>query len=434
MFHLRREQLSVVNKLYIMPNLYIASTATYEDLKSLYQGFLIELDGDGNPILLIKLEPALLVSIINGCLLEVVIRNPNLLQRSCTLYVYDNINDPFFVVAGNFGNEDPVMKGFDEILIKMALESQRITIALYNELSHPVFSTNLQLKSDREEFHKWLNKVYNYAEYRDMKNDFEGHFYPENAQKGFPLKIINVNNSSEVKLEIIAPEYGEEWRQNQSSTFGHFSYDDYKGDGKHGNYQELAITNHFCRFFQLDIDFFISPKKADNTEFCDYVMIDHNAAIVIESKYILSQKTTKRHAAITKAIGQLNKTEVDIIRRNLNLQNKPLESRLMQVDVIIKLCLLNDRIYLTTENSKTIVARYQKRELPLFMSSMKFFELATALTLKNKMWVVPNLFYNLIKIYKEYLEGDKEILHLTHFNVEGLSIDELNKMGNRPTD
>lgn len=412
-----------------MPNLYMPSEQNSEYLNGLTQGFILENRDDQGIALLIKAEPSIINSIINGCKIGLVVRNPNIRKRSCTLYIYDTPNNPFFVTWHEFSLPDKKFPNFDEVIINLALNSQSLTLALFNELSHPIFSTKLEISINHLAFMDWLDKTEKDQAYQNLQPDPHGNYLPETVLKGFEIKILNQDNSKTEKLKIIAPEYEEGWRQNASSQEGFFSYDHYIDNGKHGNYQELGITNNLAKFFKPDIDLFISPKHSNNKEFTDYIILNNNAAIAIESKYILSDKTTKRHQAIHKAITQLNKVEDEILNKDFKLSNLNLNERLKSITVVLKICLLNDRIILDENNSKSLIRSFTKAELPLFMSVTTFFDLLTSLSLKNKPYLSNNLFANTIGIFNKFFENDDmKINYLRYFSVEGLTVEELNAL------
>jgi len=412
-----------------MPQVYLPTGPVWEYMKGLVYGFYLDTEEIKKPVLLVKLEAALLVSIINGCPMEIVVRNPHIDKRSCTLYIYDIPNNPFYATWRNFGKANPIVKDIDDIVYQLATDSKTIKLVLLNELTHPIVTTDIGIESSAEDFHKWLFKVYNDKHYQDIEADKDGAYFPETEIKGYKIKLVNKDHSKDEMLQILAPEYNDEWRQTQSSTYGAFKYSDYQGDGKHGNLQELSIANILSRILKVNADFFVSPKNSDSTEFTDFIIINSNAAIVIESKYVISVKATKKQNALTKAIEQLNRTEQAISNKSLDLLDKTLDKRLRNVSVVIKLCIVNDRIILTDENCTAITQKFSKKQLPIFTSNTGFADLLGGLYLKNRPHVSTNLFANLILLYKSYLnDDDEDILYRRYFTIEGLSAEELNEL------
>lgn len=414
-----------------MPQVYMPTGSTYEYLKGLLYGFYLEIEKSGTIVLIVKLEAAHLMSIINGCQIELFVRNPHIDKRSCTLYVFDLPNDPVYVTWRQFGEPHAVAKDLDDVIYKLATETKTIKLALFNELSHPIFTTDIPIQSSPEDFHKWLYRIYNDDEYQNVVKDIDGNYFPESDLKGYPIKLLNRDHSNEPMMQILAPEYEDAWRQNQSSKKGSFKLSDYQGDGKHGNLQELSITNILSRLLEVNKDFFVSPKNLDGTEFTDFVIINNNAAIVIESKYVISTKSTKKLAAIIKAIKQLNRVEDTILDKQVALTDTHLTELLQKVSVVIKLCILNDRIILSDEKCTAVTQQFDKSEMPVFISNTGFGQLLGGLWLKNKPFISHNLFFNIIQLYKEYLENDEEkIFYRRYFKIENLTVDELNNLNN----
>jgi hypothetical protein len=209
-----------------------------------------------------------------------------------------------------------------------------------------------------------------------------------------------------------------------------FRLSDYLENGRHGVLQEISITNQLGSFFNPGDNFFPSPKYADGLEFTDYILIDGNAAIIIESKFIISDKQTKKHQSLRKAVRQLNKAENLILDGKTELLEPSIQRVLQKMKVVMKVCLINDRIELTDQNTQALSSEFNKAELPLFISLSAFIQLLVALKLKNKEFLSYNLFYNFIQMFNAYFTSDDDkILYKNSFSVEGLSIDELNRIG-----
>ncbi|PBQ32756.1 hypothetical protein CNR22_13550 [Sphingobacteriaceae bacterium] len=414
-----------------MSGLYIPSTPVFEKLQQLAQGFWLDLDSEDKPALLIKLEASVTDSIISGCPLELVLRNPNVTPRSCTLYIYDRSDEPLFVNAEKLSEEDQIHKGFDFFAIKL-LQSSEIIIALYNELAHPIFRTEAKLDIERAEFDKWVFNIYNNPEYKnyDLRTT-ELPYLPEDSKIGFSIKISNTDHSAQEKPTTIHLPFDQPFNK-EDFFFGQaFNQQDFQGDGKHGYYQEFSVTAILNRVMTDGIDFFVSPKNIDGTEFCDYIIIDNNRTLLIESKYVQSLKPTKRHAAITKAILQLNNTEKEIITDAYKLEDPKLVSALNNVEYVLKICLLSSKTVLTPENSKTIITQHQKSELPIFIPVSTFSQIAAAMALIDKDRVAKNLLNSLANIYHDFMESSDEIRYVNLFKIKGYSLEQLNAFGQK---
>ena len=160
-----------------MAYVYFPQEEMFEKLKSLLHGFLIDEEEDGRIALLIKLNASLLTSIINGCPIDVVLRNPNIAARTCSLYVYDIPTDPLCIIGENLSNEDKILKDFDEIVLKLLTQHQ-IRMVLYNEFSHPIFTTFVELDYSIDEFNSWLIDVQNNEKFKNLPKDALGRYFP----------------------------------------------------------------------------------------------------------------------------------------------------------------------------------------------------------------------------------------------------------------
>lgn len=394
-----------------MGYVYFPQDEMYEKLKGLLHGYLIDEEEDGRIALLIKLDASLLTSIINGCPIEIVLRNPNILARTCTLYVYDILTNPYCVTGENFSDEDKAVRGFDEIVMKLLTKPQ-IRMALYNEFSHPIFTTFLELDYRADEFSSWLLKVQSHDEFKNVPKDVLGIYFPENERTGFRVKVLNKDNSKEKKLIIISPDYEYDVQSEAIIKHGAFNYDDYVGDGKHGYLQEVSVLNNFLRLLKPNVEFFVSPKQIDGNEFADFLVIYKNACIVIESKYVISDKTTKRNAAMKRAIEQLNRAERLIMNKEALLENNVLAKLVNRVNFVVKICLVNEKTIINEVNSKNIIQQYQKEELPLFISVNGFFLVLTQLRLKNEGMHMHNIVYTFGQWYHNFIHSKERILYI----------------------
>lgn len=413
-----------------MPGYYFPKTEVQDFINALSYGFYLETSEDGKVAVLVKVEPAIMNSIISGCPIKLIIRNPNLFERSCTLYLYDLPNDPFHITWHQFSEEDDFLKGFDKVAIDIALRSKEIILVLYNDLNHVVFKTELKISCDRIAFDKWVYKTYNSAEYRDLSTPkVDGNYYPEDEKKGFAVLIHNIDNSKTEKIKILSPEYADLWRQNPMSDGELFDHSAYNGNGKHGALQELGISSKLEAFFTPEKDFFVSPKDAKGLEFTDFILFDNNAVLIIESKYIISTKSTKRHANITKAIRQLERAETAIVTGKAKMANLDLQEKLNNTEIVIKVCLYNDRVHFDDKYRKSLASQFSKFQLPIFISVTVFSVYLTSLRLKNPDAFSYNMMANLIAFYDNFLDGNSEIPLLVDFRINGMSAAELNALG-----
>jgi len=99
--------------------------------------------------------------------------------------------------------------------------------------------------------------------------------------------------------------------------------------------------------------------------------------------------------------------------------------------MVLKVCLINDRVELNDNNTKVITDNFDKSELPIFISLTAFVNLLVGLSLKNEPYLRINLFSNLIAMFKEYFKSDDKLLYKNSFSVEGLTAAELNVLGQK---
>lgn len=390
----------------------------------------MEISERGEIVLMIKMEPSVLMDIIKGCKITLIATNPNLKPRGCVLYIYDKPGDPIYFSAGFFGEEDTVFNGLDKVVTALVQQHDQIKLVLYNELNHPVHTVNIPIEMDREGFDKWLYNIYNADKFRNPEKTLPKQSHdPIHDQQGFAISLLNADHSMLEKMRFISPEYGDSWRQTTNSDGRSFKFDDYQFNGKHGNLQELSITSQLSRFFKVGVDLFPSPKYANGLEFTDYIIIDNNAALFFESKYVISEKQTKKHQAIHKAVVQLNKAEDLILDGKLYLLEESIQHALAKVKLVLKICLVNDKTEITDKNAKVLSDEFDKSELPIFVSLTAFIDLLVALSLKNEKFLRYNIFSNFIEMFNLYAKSNDKILYKNSFSVEGLSVEELNELG-----
>jgi hypothetical protein len=402
----------------------------YTFIKRLNFGYYIDLDNRGAINLLLKLEPDLMMSVIEGAQMSIIIRNPNLEERGSTLYIWDKTHHPTFIVGNSFGIEDPVWTGFDQWAIKLAKEAGQISVSFFNHNNHNFFNTDLNIQFDPTGFDAWLFKIYNDPEYHDKSLlPVRGDFTPEDIRKGFELRIYNVNNQESPKIKFSAPEYKEGALNHPLTQKPYFDYADYLTNGKHGVLQEMTLTTKLEVLFKTDEQLYVSPRYDNGLEFTDFLLFDGDCVMVIESKFIKSDKATRRHANISKAIKQLMRVEKEVKGKICKLTGEYLQALINKMNHVLKICVINDRIDLDDEYATMLAKQFEKPDLPIFISVGDFTNLLTGLNLKNPDYLSYNLFSNLIKYYVDFLHSDSKICRFGGFRIENLTIKELNELG-----
>lgn len=387
-----------------MPDLYIPSDKVFEKIRSLVQGFWLEIDGEGIVVILMKFEASILTNLIAGCKIEIVVRNPKLENRSSTLYVYDRQKDPLWITWQEFGKEDKVYIGFDEVIIKL-LKSNKLRVAYFNTHSEPVFTTILEKKNTFNSFKEWVKNIYNSSELLEKVDD--GHYAPETENKGYAIDIENRDSSSEDKMTIFNPLKDIEWN-GKLNEIG-YNFNNFLKDGKHGYNQEISIKGNLINYFTANEELYHSPKKIDGTELIDFLIYYKKATILIESKFILSEKQSKLNQAFSKAVKQLNDAE-EIIKSDLTkIENEyGVLEKLTNNEVIIRLCLFNDSKTINSKNLKNLIKKYSKNDLPIFISCTTFFQLLGDIKIKNEEFYKYNTIQNLIFLYNDFLDDNEQ--------------------------
>jgi hypothetical protein len=146
-------------------------------------------------------------------------------------------------------------------------------------------------------------------------------------------------------------------------------------DGKHGYTQEDALRNVLYYFFVKDFNCFISPKKIDGTELIDAVLILKEFVVLIESKYVISDKDTKKTQAIIKAISQLEEAEQYLLENNIFNEYLILNKK------IVKFILGDIRLFNKIPKS---ISDSKSKILPIFISITSFTQLLGVIYVENK--------------------------------------------------
>ncbi|MGQ1948054.1 hypothetical protein ACT3CD_13235 [Geofilum sp. OHC36d9] len=398
--------------------MYVPSTNAKSKIESLVQGFWIDESELGEIALLIKLEASLVNSIVKGVPLEIVIRNPHIDKRSCTLYIHDIIDEPFYVTGKFFGEADKTVPDFDKVTLAIAT-TNKIIVSLYNLDSKPIHTKELSIKCE-ENIHNWLFKIYNYHEYSEQgEKMINGCYLPENHKKGFSIQIINYDSSETSDFHAI--QLNMDKKGDIYTT--HFNLSNYGDNGKHGYFQENSIESILRRHFVINEEFYCSPQNTDETEFTDFILLSKSIVILIESKYIISKKQTKINQALKKAVLQLKKIKSQINDNLIDLLDKSLEKQLMNNRYIVKVCLINDRVILSEDNTKNLIDNFAKEDLPIFIPVSIFNQILGAFALKDLNNLCERFTQSLFFESWSYLNSDKPIAYIRDFKINGEDID-----------
>lgn len=344
--------------------IYLPSSELRDKLESLVQGFIIA--NDPKLVICIKLEPSLQNSIIKGCPVEVGIIKSDIRRKGMMLLVEDIPGEPFFVVGENFGDEHTKYEGYDFLAIELMTQKELI-LALFNLDGQPIYSRKIKLENNLliQPFALWIHQ--NSSNHKDLRRLSENDIF-----------FINIENYSEKELHRdisfinIKPDM--EVLINDGKYEPIVTKDNLFLDGKHGYTQEDALRNVLYNFFVKDFNCFISPKKIDGTELIDAMLILEEFIVLIESKYVISDKPTNKTQAINKAISQLDQAEKYL------LENDVVNYKLITNKKIIKFVLGDSRLF--NKMPKSIFN--SKTNLPIFISITSFTQLLGVIYVENK--------------------------------------------------
>ncbi|MCD9576705.1 hypothetical protein [Flavobacterium soyae] len=393
-----------------MAGFYFPSSGILQKVFDLVQGFYFEIDKNDTVVLLLKFEASVITSLIKGANIELILRNPKISPRTITLYIHDHPVSPLWTTWYEFSNEDTKFKGFDRIAIKL-LEATEVRVVYFNEMNISVFTKILKKKNHFEEFKIWYDNIE--SSKTKFETIYDGYFLPENPSKGFSIQIENEDYSKEEKIIISSYTETLNWGEKSINDKEYYNLNDFLEDGKHGYNQELSIRANLTRYFLPNQELFHSLLKTDNTELTDFLIEYRNAVIIIESKYILSNKQRQLNSALVKAVDQLNNAEQIIFTQTSSIQNIELNDRLQNCEIVIKICLHNDNVILTEKSTRNVVEKYNKNDLPIFMSVATFSQLLAKIYLLNNEKVKFNIFKNLITLYENHLESNDKILAIS---------------------
>lgn len=386
-------------------------------IESLAYGFFFDTYNEKEVALLMKFEASIITSIMQECPIEIILSNPKIANRTTTLCIKDNLESPLLITWQNFSSEDSKYKGFDEVIIRL-IKSDKLKIVLLNELTHPVFIRMVSKKNQFLEFDKWYYKIMSSPKEPSDSLSKIDHF-SENNDNGFKIEIQNIGNSNEKAMFVLAPFEASKWGNNLINGESHFKIDEYIIDGKHGYNQEFSVRSILNWGFKENEELFYSPKKTNGKELTDFLVVNNNLAILIESKYVISEKTNKLNKALSKAVNQLIKAE-NIIWDNVDeIENEELRERLSKCKIIFKICVYNDAIILNDRSCQNIIKKHDKEDIPIFISVRVLSEFIAIINRDARDNFSFSFIVNLARIYYNFIDSDDEIMIVRNLVVKG---------------
>lgn len=392
---------------------YLPKPKSIDFLKRNVCGFYLESDIYGTPVLLLKFDASTIASVIRGCKIDIIIRNPNIESNCVALYIHDSEINPLCVIGNNFGELSSQYPKLDSIAFSI-INSNKLIVALFNEYAICIHSFETEINPDKTSFEKWLINIETDPVFLNAQLFEKFNYDKENITTGFKVEINNKDHTEEEFINSYI--YFKDRADIKSDTLG-YCFKDYINNGKHGYDQENSITRTLFMFFDQN-DYYVSPVRIDNTELTDFIIFFDDTVVLLESKCILSTHFKKQNDNLVKGVRQLLKAKTEILNKSLQLKDKRLERRLLNSANVFTICLHNDQVVLHPHNTHGLTDVFTKNDLPIFTSVLLLSEL---LTIFGKVQTID--FKYIFKAYldfftNQYMESTSDLFVLTHKDVE----------------
>lgn len=360
---------------------YIPNSVLWDKIQSLVQGFIISKDSKHYSVN-IKLEPTIINSLIDGCLIEIGLLKSFYGTRQTMLLIEDIPGQPFFAIGENFSSESTEIKDYEEIVIDLFNQNE-IILALYNLDSMPVHSKVLNpLKNKtKSDFINWTKLPPSNHKNLRVFDDLD-------------VFTINLNNkpleeNQNRVMRIFKPEpYA--FKKGEFKIIE--TVDNEVGEGKHGYSQEYSIRNFVIDHFEMGVEYFESPLKENKEEITDSIIVLESSIILIESKYVISEKQNKKNQALKKAINQLNNAEKYIKENGYDKIEKN------TTKIIIKICIVDTKLVHYYSNfSKDILE--EQEDCPIIFTVSSFIQLLGHIIIEDRNNFKPKYEKELLKIW-----------------------------------
>src|SRR5690606_38170085 len=276
---------------------YPASVNNNEKLLALLQGYIIELDPDGNLCLYLKIDASLIEHIFKGCRISLSFDMENEFP-SFVLEIWDNIDNPiFFIDAELEEHQSEFLNHFNKVIHSLKL-GKEMYISVFDLNLLPIGCYRLRPQFDENAWRRWIRNVLNdnltQSPFRiDLGND------PGETNER-PLVLLNLIDSSDVIQHRFT-----------------FDYNGPGKDGTHGYSQENAIAGVLSRFFQINESLYVSPVYLDSgDEYIDFIIFLKNTTVLIESKFCISGTPRNINQRLKKASKQLFLAHKNIKQRS----------------------------------------------------------------------------------------------------------------------
>src|SRR5690606_31057893 len=302
---------------------YPASDKNCEKLLALLQGYILELDPDGNLCLYLKIDASLIEHIFNGCKISLSVDMENKFP-SLILEIWDDINNPlYFIDAELEQSQSGFLDHFNRVIQSFKL-GREMHLSIFDLNMFPIGCFQLHPQFDVNNWESWITWVIrgDVTQPTTFRIDL-GNKSGKGNQR--PLALLNLIDSRDVIQH-------------------HFSFDYSSADknGTHGYSQENAIVGVLSRFFRINDNMYVSPQYLDSDkEYTDFIIFLNNTTILIESKFCMSNASRNINQQLKKASKQLFRAHKSI-KQEKNIKSeagKLLTQDLQSRDRVVRLCL-----------------------------------------------------------------------------------------------
>lgn len=311
---------------------------------------------EGEVFLEVKLLAAELISFINSA---TICLDVDKLTKTICLKIKDKENDPFLI-----------FQSFENSLIE-----QDIPIEIWNLIKVTEFSL-IVYNDDNYLICKIPVSKYN------LINEFES--WVLSTDNHFKCLFEKIDFSNKLKTIFLDSVKSKTWEGNLIHNKEYFKLEEYFEDGRHGYIHEYSIRNLLQTVFIPNRNLFWSPKKIDETELTDFLIFTSNIVLVIESKYVVSSKSTNFNKAIVKGVRQLRDAHKMIKSKQIITTNNELNEMLQKVDVSFRICVFNDSSSNHIKKFRNVIDTFDRKDLPMFVTSSFLGQLLWLLRIKYK--------------------------------------------------
>src|SRR5690606_31549406 len=348
-----------------MPRIrYPTSDKNCKKLLALLQGYLIELDPDGNLWLYVKIDASLIEYIFKGCRISL---NVDMETRfpSLILEIWDDIDNPvFFIDAELEQSQSEFLDHFNHVIQSFKL-GKEMHISIFDLNMFPIACYQLHPQFELNDWGSWIRRI--------IRDDVT---QPTSFRIDLGSKPGKAIERPFVVMNII---------DDRNVIQHHFSFD-YNGadkNGTHGYSQENATLGILSRFFRINDNMYVSPQYLDSDkEFTDFIIFLRNTTILIESKFCMSNAPRNINQQLKKASKQLFRAHKSI-KQEKNIKSeagKLLTQDLQSRDRVVRLCLFNGNIDVRTHINylrqlpRKRVKDEEKFIMPAFVSTTSLYQ------------------------------------------------------------